>query len=113
MQWYGSYNKDLNTKPFIKNSRTRITLKARTLALDLRPKTSYEHYTTSVHFPQDCKYTCLKNKFRPDIFMVHLAYSVYVVSFFFSIKQVKFLHSSLARSIFLYFPKPNNYFKLY
>jgi len=113
MQWYGSRYRNINTKPTASNTRCRVNLKARTLGLDIRPKTSYKDFTASVYLPINCKYTLLQNKFTPNFVTINLIYSTYYSNFFFLRDKVQFLHSHRSRSIFLYFPTPNNYFNLY
>ena len=95
------------------NTRSRVNLKARTLSLDLRPKTSYKDFTASVFFPISCKYTLLQNKFTPNLVTVNLIYSTYYSNLFFLRDRVEFLLSPNCRSLLLYFARPNNYFDLY
>ncbi len=113
MQWYGSPHKDINIRPITKNARTRVRLKARTLALDFRPKTSYKDFTTAIFFPATCKYTYLRPLHHPNNILITLVYSIYVSILAFSLTQVKFIHDPYSRSVLLYFPQPNNFFRMY
>ena len=113
MQWYGSLFRNIDDKPVVKNMRRRVNLKARTLALDLRPKTSYKEFTASVFFPTVCKYTYLRNLFTPSFITVNLIYSLYYANLSFIPSQVKFLHDFKSRSLLLFFATPNNYHNFY